>query len=966
MPPPNSEGPDGAGLASLHRSSATSAAHGRLSEAFELQPEVQFALDAVATTAPWQTFRSAAAESDFVRFRGNSPFFTVAVVFIHIVNKSVQLSALDPAQSVAWSSAMALIVWYLLWIAAVVAFVVCAAARDATAAQRTRVARNHDWLNAGFMTVAYGVAGSLDAKLTVARCADLGFAGDPRCNLRCFELIATLIPAVIIVWRPRVKTSFFVLAVVFLCFVAGVIAEGVFTALDIGVLALLSGACVVAFLVVAVGLERAERDQFREHVQLANAKRDVAQIADSSRQVLRAALPAQLLNDDDALVATSHRSDAATVAVCDLADFAQWSCGLLVRDVVAHLHHLLSLCDLGAGAHGVVRVMAYGDRCVLCSGLLEATDAHAALIEAFSRWLLNAAADVPQPGTPFPVRVAVCTGELVGAVVGDASLRYFVAGAALVAAHTALMATAAGDIGRGEADQPSISDTSSANTLPAGKQPVSLLRGQEGCVSHEAIVVFSCGLRFDDPAVAAEHDAFVAAQEAGVGRFTAVVPPALFGVYLVIIGLEHLADDPRRHDSSAWAIAGLAVAFGLALAVAAVRVTSCTTTIPFPVLYGATIGAIALGCVSLMFTGCVIVSANLTTAYVLALLPLLPRLRWQVQITVMAAAVFVPVTAWTFLFSEFSVGPDRLRVFLYVFALAAHYAYARLRCQQFATHHVARLMVTAAKAHTAQQEALLAGLLPPHVVDRAATSFDGGRAPLYIKQWRTLSLLELALLAARPTAASRRAEQQASEALRSVWRTLSETVATAGSGLLELMQATGDTVLIAGPFIATDDESLPAAARAIVALLREVVRRLPAGITCTAVATSGSAFGALLGASMLTFRLCGAVVRESGALLAAAPPATATSVAFATDGFRQQHCNFAQRAAPREVLSGDMSAAVCSVGVRAAAKRGVASAPAVVTPCGDATVFEPPAQWRVRGVGSTSVSLVKLQPPECV
>jgi hypothetical protein len=114
----------------------------------------------------------------------------------------------------------------------------------------------------------------------------------------------------------------------------------------------------------------------------------------------------------------------------------------------------------------------------------------------------------------------------------------------------------------------------------------------------------------------------------------------------------------------------------------------------------------------------------------------------------------------------------------------------------------------------------------------------------------------------------------------------------------------------------------------------------------------GSAFGALLGAAMLNYRLLGMTVRETTSLLEAAPRSTAPA-AFATESFRRQFCNFGAGVwrEDSKMLNAAMSNALPD---RPQPRDGVSSVWSEET-----ETFGVPLLWRVRGVGAMPVSVVK-------
>jgi hypothetical protein len=204
--------------------------------------------------------------------------------------------------------------------------------------------------------------------------------------------------------------------------------------------------------------------------------------------------------------------------------------------------------------------------------------------------------------------------------------------------------------------------------------------------------------------------------------------------------------------------------------------------------------------------------------------------------------------------------------------------------------------------------------------------------------------------------------------MSAAWRTIVGATRDVGAGLVENVQATGDAFLVAGPFVKGADEACCVAAARCCMLLFAALRRDLGGLCgFTAVAAAGGGAEALVGAALLTYRLVGPTVREADALLDAAPLALdpRACVAFVTEGFRRQECNYGSvtiKAAAK--LDANMSFAVKSTltpltadGAEDGAEGGAAAA--------DRTRarFGAPQLWRVRGVGATAVSTVVTAPP---
>jgi hypothetical protein len=196
------------------------------------------------------------------------------------------------------------------------------------------------------------------------------------------------------------------------------------------------------------------------------------------------------------------------------------------------------------------------------------------------------------------------------------------------------------------------------------------------------------------------------------------------------------------------------------------------------------------------------------------------------------------------------------------------------------------------------------------------------------------------------------------------FRVITQLVEAADGGVLELVQATGDTFLIAGPFIGQTDDRCQRAAYAVVELLRSTNQQLtrhPVGRSFTAVATAGAACGSVFGASKLAFRLFGTAIRESAALLEAAPRAFGSSrnAAFASEAFRRQHTVVAAPVCRdrRRGGHGNMSLALTSRGASFGPNSSTAATRGLE---GDNAVFGERLLWRVKGVGASTVASVLL------
>jgi hypothetical protein len=613
--------------------------------------------------------------------------------------------------------------------------------------------------------------------------------------------------------------------------------------------------------------------------------------------------------------------------------------------------------------------MTFGDTYVACAGLLAECGDHAARVARYALWIVDQSAAVNAHAlseASFPVRAATCTGPLEGGVAGDRSLRFFVTGRALSDALAALRCAPPGCVSacepvtaaEAERPQPRV-DTASTCTVVLPESD-----------AEQAWAMSAWTLRFDDAAVERERRAFVATQEANAGRFTQLLVPIAFTALMLVLVLEHSAPHPRRQDDDRahGAPIGLGVAILTAAPVSALRIAGLTARVPIAVQYAATAASLAIGCTSLIFSGCYFAAMSMGVMFWLGMPVLFPRLSWHAQVAAQFFPVFTPWLYWEWGVNEFTplgggtAADASIHVLLVVVFVGYRYFHARLQCAQFAAHHTAQLAVQTAQRHAAQQRALLEGLLPPHVIPHIGAAVPSGAPlPKDLREWRSLTVVQLAFA---PAALGFGAAMPLSE-LTDVWRWLPALISDCSDGLLELVQATSDTALVAGPFsrgalMVTDADSV-ACATCAVTMLRRVKRQLPRGIRFTAVATAGNAYGALLGASHLTFRLFGAPVRESDALLLAAPRAP-FSVAYATEGFRQQHSNFCVRRWTQEIGESGMSLRV--VPPTTDSDSVVQSTPTNERePSGtptDALFAASCGMWRVRGVGVAAMTVLRL------
>jgi hypothetical protein len=580
----------------------------------------------------------------------------------------------------------------------------------------------------------------------------------------------------------------------------------------------------------------------------------------------------------------------------------------------------------------------------VCAGLLSERSDHAARVDSFGRWLLR----VPKDASTFATRVAASSGELFGGLLGDTSQRYAVGGPAFNAARRALPSVAAGTMVTCAGDEiaPAGSVTPESRQLAetVSQEQLTEVKTAATAAAPELSPIF---LSFDDDGDSEGMAQFVAAQSELTRRSTAAIPVAVFVAYLAAVLLELAADDSRRHHPHPLPLAGLAAAVLLSAAVLCLRVAAVAVP-PAADAALVALGLLAGSAASAALTRCVAVE-NFKLMMLLGFPELFPQLPWLAQAALQFVAILLPA-----LYDPLYVHPRAITTWLLITAVfvVVRYHTRRARCQHYVAFLAAHRALVAAADKAEAYAALLAGVLPPHAVAVAGSSAGalhagdrGWREHVRIA-WDGLSVLQLVL---------RVGDACGMEQLADVWRYAAGTVADVGGGLLEGMESSGDGLLVAGPFDGRGDDGTRSGAAVRAVLLARALRVVVAPYcSFTAVATTGSAYGALVGMAGMTFRLFGPAVRESNALLAAAP-LTEEPAAFVTEGFRRQHANFGMDLAfddvEREVGDAALSRAI----------RGAAERDADPFQTGAATEdFGAAATWRMRGVGVARVSHLRL------
>jgi class 3 adenylate cyclase len=599
----------------------------------------------------------------------------------------------------------------------------------------------------------------------------------------------------------------------------------------------------------------------------------------------------------------------------------------------------------------------------VCSGLLSHVDDHQALVMRFAQWQLQKAqhiADLIEH--PFGMRVSVCAGPLLGGVAGDAAMRYVIAGPALDVARWALARCEANAIvtsdaraeatGWGAAEPTVEASTDDAPDGGTDKQKSSVPSSTvEYELQDDEFETSAVSLRFRQPAVREAFDAFMKDAD-GATRYTAAILVLVSVTFLAVVLLERAADSPLRHHDSPLALSFLGAAIGLSAAHLAIRLGGLA--LPTAADYAIIFVALASLSAALLTLNCVWLNAAISPYFCMGIVSHFRRILWGAQYALSFVALVGPVTIILVLAP--SIRFKLMGAALAVLSVVHRYHTVRTDCMRFVATALSRRTLAAATELSTLQASLLAGLIPPHArahavptcVELGANGVPGGVA--FSRSCNGLSVLQLRLHMASKVFDF--------AGVAGAYSIVTEAVAAHG-GRLELVQATGDTFLVVGPFAAsaTDDDRC-AAAKNAVATLRALALALSEGTaTFVAVATSGSAFAALIGAAELTFRIFGAAVRESNALLAAAPRPVGgkRNVAFASEAFRRQECNY--------LVPRGLTAAGGSLGWSMAMRPPSlsAAAPATVQPhAADEASFGPRVVWRVRGVGVMEVSSLVL------
>jgi class 3 adenylate cyclase len=905
-------------------------------------------LDVFLLQNRWTRFFSDDIEREFVRFRHGGPTGTIAgigtitlIVFIEAVSRPTTLTLTILAITVA----SAVVVGALL--------VATAVYGRRSAVHALTAAHRMEQLSIATAIVIGALSAGASPQRGKEKC-DHSYAGDPHCQFSVDSAVTAMAIASILL-APRLPFAAGVNGfIVVVAIVADIFGSTHYTAVDYTIAVLLYVAWAAALTLVAHGTETTARSHFAHVLALHHAEATLVTSNVNVEIILGASLPAQLLDPTVVRLADmTHESGDATVGITDIHGFAQWSTGVLIVTVVKVLHGLLTLSDMGLREHrDVERVVTYGDSYVVCANLLSPVTDHAVAVLEFAKWQsqrLCAFADHLE--SPFALRQSVCTGALCGGVAGRSSLHYVLAGNAMDQAERELLLCDAGQRSVPSPQGSVLAAGGGAGQQRDGEVPAWRRSAPPGVLQSENPYGLSIWLTFHS-AVAQQLMCDVTTQNDAVARTTAAVPAIVVTAYVAVLSIEFASDDPRRHhDRAVMPFTLLIVALVLFYFNLGARLRA--TPLPVALTTVAVVSAFLATGVALVFVDCVFVKPKLGYI-IMAGLPHARRLPLVAQIILLAIMGVLPVSYYRLVTSPYdSHGAGSVIVVIAVSLAMFAFRYVTVKAE--ATSIQARLVAATAVVDSTQrvgeQSAMLVGLIPPHALAFVPRSFVADLPdPTFHQMFDGLSVLQLQLAFdfLQPDAS-------AMENINAVWCDVAATLDAVADGLLEVVQTSGDRFLVAGPFEHERSDVLShRAAQLVVTLLRQFAQVWSGRCGFTAVATAGSAFSTLLGASLLSFRLFGAAVRESDALLAAAPRPVDDKhccVAFAADSFCRQERNF-ERPAQRVVGDASMSQAVLPEADK--------PSPTSDANCTESTAFGDASQWRARGVGSAAVRCIRL------
>jgi hypothetical protein len=725
----------------------------------------------------------------------------------------------------------------------------------------------------------------------------------------------------------------------------------------------------VALTIAAYGAERRERAQFADVVRTQEVSRAVAEGGVRVRAILASALPAPLVA---AAGVVEHRSDCATIGIAAIADYDAWCTHHQPIDVVYMLHLLILSHDTAVERFDAVdRVMAYGDTYVVASGLLAPHAEHRAEVLECAGVQRQLARAMMGDFVDYSLRNAVVTGPAVGTTVGAELLRYVVLGPAVDRARAMLLECAPWDIVTTDMGTDGISsgnnEGSDTDPTPTGSvvEHPSAVVARSASSDSTDLAFSKLWLTFQVADVQAAHLA-----GRSTGFLSAIVTAVVTSAYVLVVALEQASPTERKqHEQQPAGLALLAVAFVLSWAHAAAS-HRFSGARKLPIWLDAGGVAVTFLCltIGLILLNCVWASPK--TGYIIvAMVRRVHGVQWLLQSALFFATAGIPVMVWFFALAPYPAlaSPQLLtRAFTPPFVVMYHYFVCRSECEQFSIAEVAGRCLAAAQRLDDHMTSLLGGLAPQHAAPHIAPSVVAFAAPQYVSHWQSLTVLQLALHFAADAVVAAVAE---------AWAHITHATATTTGGLMSVVQATGDSFLVAGTFTprASDAQNV-AAARSAMRVLRTIAELLDGTCAFTAVATAGTAYDCLVGAGCLAFRLAGPAVRENNAILRAAPrPANAAvNVAFASESFRRQERNFVLPTAAGDA-HGLSTTLLPQAGTGAATRSSTTPLIGSLMPDRSRDVaelaqpgewrarFAEPVRWRIHGVGSALVSLAHFQ-----
>jgi hypothetical protein len=887
-------------------------------------------------------FTTPAAERDFLRFRNKGRVAIVIATFASNCFAYGSFLLATPNLAVAVAVAAD-----LLGLLGEIVFVACS--RPTGIERQAARAIRHERISAAANMVSNLAWAAGSASVYQLRCGSEPTQAAYRQCMRVFDLVVMLALTTVL-FAPRLTYIAPMNVLVTVVYVLSTnLSYAYYDPIDYVSDGVVYAGYMIALNIAAWVKERREREFFLTVVELQRVNLDVDRQRDAMRAVLAAVLPASLLQGGAlSEQGVSHHSTHATVAVTDIYSFSAWTTWHLEVEVVWILHALMSAYDTTLVAHyGVERAMTYGDAYIVCSGLLEPHPEHA---DAVMQCALAQRDEAVQLSSKLPrggldTRTSIFTGELRGTSIGTTSRRYAVTGPALDAAVDRIGLCERNGIVAG-----SHAAESEAATLSGGggrdEAPETVLPSS----NHES------------PAAAPErfsrlwlivHDAppESATELRSVTIADGVVPAVIITALLTAVLAEHASADTSRHHSNqplglGLLCAGFVIAWGTVVALVAAK-----GRLPVAVATALKVIPRALAGYGVVLLYCNYAKPGTTFAISLGILCRFDRaVPWMLQVFFVCVSTLVPSAIYS---QQHSPGDVRQLVITGIavptLCVVHRYFTVRAACEHSVAAMSAADNVTRADEQSRAVENLLAGLLPPHAIAvfDCAPRTDVSWGPTAFHHWPGLSLLQIKL-------------HCDGQVLQKVWDRVAKAIGSEHDGLLELVQASGDTLLVGGPFVTAPTEAQHvAAARQVLVFLQELVNHLKSiACTFTAVATSGAAYGALLGAANVTYRMFGAAVRENDAIMAAVPRPIGEprNIAFVSDSFRRQERNFAVRHHGAAIHDAAMSAAFAASHISGSGDgSGDVGGDAAGVPAFGAAML-----WRAVGLGAIPVSTVKM------